>query len=118
MPSLSTHVLDLHHGIPAQNVKIELFYQQENEPKELITTVITNSDGRCDEQMVTNENWRQGTYELVFHVSDYYKAKNVCLPTPNFLTTVPVRFNMTESPSHYHVPLLVTPWGYQVYRGS
>ena len=118
MPSLSTHVLDLHHGTPAQNVKIEVFFQSENEAMELFKTVITNSDGRCDEQIVTNEDWRQGTYELVFHVADYYQAKGVTLPTPNFLTTVPVRFSMTETGGHYHVPLLVTPWGYQVYRGS
>ncbi len=118
MPSLSTHVLDLHHGTPAQNVKIEVFYQQDNEPFDLIKTVVTNADGRCDEQIVTNETWRQGTYELVFHVETYYKEKNVDLPTPNFLTTVPVRFSMTEAATHYHVPLLVTPWGYQVYRGS
>lgn len=75
MPSLSTHVLDLHHGTPAQNVKIEVFYQQDNEPFDLIKTVVTNADGRCDEQIVTNETWRQGTYELVFHVETYYKEK-------------------------------------------
>ncbi|HWK23003.1 MAG TPA: hydroxyisourate hydrolase [Ureibacillus sp.] len=118
MPSLSTHVLDLHHGTPAQNVKIDVYFEQDTQPKQLIKTVRTNIDGRCDEQILTNEAWKQGTYELVFHVADYYKEKNVDLPTPNFLTTVPVRFNMIESASHYHVPLLVTPWGYQVYRGS
>ena len=118
MPSLSTHVLDLHHGTPAQNVKIDVFFQQENESIELIKTVTTNADGRCDEQILTNDSWRQGTYELIFYVADYYREKDVSLPTPNFLTTVPVRFNMTDSGGHYHVPLLVTPWGYQVYRGS
>ena len=118
MPSLSTHVLDLQHGTPAQNVKIDVFFLPENQPIELIKTVTTNTDGRCDEQIINHESWRHGTYELVFHVADYYKDKSVALPTPNFLTTVPVRFNMTDSGGHYHVPLLVTPWGYQVYRGS
>ncbi len=118
MPSLSTHVLDLFHGIPAQNVQIDLFFQHEDEPKQHIKTVVTNADGRVNEQLVTNETWKQGTYELVFHIDQYFIEKSVQLPTPNFLTTVPVRFNMTNTPSHYHVPLLVTPWGYQVYRGS
>lgn len=118
MPSLSTHVLDLHSGTPAQNLKIEVYLQKEGEPWELIKTVATNNDGRVDEKIVTTDTWQQGTYELVFHVDAYFKEKNIPLPTPNFLTTVPVRFNMAENQSHYHVPLLVTPWGYQVYRGS
>ena len=118
MPSLSTHVLDLYHGTPAHSVHIELYYQQEKEPMKLLKTVVTNSDGRCDELLLSDAEWKQGTYELVFHIEDYYKKKQVSLPTPNFLTTVPVRFNMIDSAAHYHVPLLVTPWGYQIYRGS
>lgn len=118
MPSLSTHVLDLYHGTPAQNVQIDLYFGQADEPLQLIKTVATNADGRVDEQLVTNKTWKQGTYELIFHVEQYFMEKSVELPTPNFLSTVPVRFNMTDTPSHYHVPLLVTPWGYQVYRGS
>ena len=118
MPSLSTHVLDLYHGIPAQSVQIELYYQHEKEPMKLLKTVVTNSDGRCDELLLKDDEWKQGTYELVFYIEEYFKQKHVSLPTPNFLSTVPVRFNMTESANHYHVPLLVTPWGYQIYRGS
>lgn len=118
MPSLSTHVLDLYSGAPAQAVQIELYYQQENEPMKLLKTVVTNADGRCDELLLSDQEWKQGTYELVFHIEQYFKEKEVTLPSPNFLSTVPVRFSMTESATHYHVPLLVTPWGYQIYRGS
>lgn len=118
MPSLSTHILDLYHGSPAHSVQIDLYYQQDKEPMQLLKTVTSNADGRCDELLIRDDNWKQGTYELVFHIEDYYKMKQVSLPTPNFLSTVPVRFRMTESATHYHVPLLVTPWGYQIYRGS
>lgn len=113
MVSLSTHVLDLYSGVPAEKVKIDVYFQNE-----LLKTVYTNANGRVDEQLVTEETGQAGTYELVFYVEDYYNAKKVELPEQHFLTTVPVRFTMTESSSHYHIPLLVTPWGYQVYRGS
>ncbi len=118
MPSLSTHVLDLYHGHPAKNVRIDLYFQLETEPNLLLKTIYTNEDGRCNEPLVTNATFKHGTYELVFHVEDYYRATEVELPTPNFLSTVPVRFQMLETEAHYHVSLLVTPWSYQVYRGS
>ncbi|BDH60236.1 5-hydroxyisourate hydrolase [Lysinibacillus sp. PLM2] len=117
MPSLSTHVLDLYHGHPAKNVRIDLYFLVEAEYL-LLKTIYTNEDGRCTEPLITNETFKQGTYELVFYVEDYFRVTGVTLSTPNFLSTVPVRFQMQENQAHYHVPLLVTPWGYQVYRGS
>ena len=93
MPSLSTHVLDLYHGAPASSVKIDVYFQQADGPWQHIKTVETNSDGRCDEPLVTEATCQPGTYELVFHIDAYFAAKSVTLPNPNFLTTVPVRFN-------------------------
>lgn len=118
MPSLSTHVLDLYHGKPAQNLKIELYYKTEQNDWKLLKTVMTNKDGRTDEKLITEETWLPTTYELLFFISDYFTKLETPLANPPFLTTVPVRFNMEREGGHYHVPLLVSPWGYQVYRGS
>jgi 5-hydroxyisourate hydrolase len=118
MPSLSTHVLDLYNGKPAASVKVELFYKAPNADWILLHTVLTNADGRTDEKLVTDDSWQPGTYELHFYVADYFASLQVPLTDPPFLTTIPVRFSMQQDAGHYHVPLLVSPWGYQVYRGS
>ena len=118
MPSLSTHVLDLYNGKPAANVKIELFYKALDADWTLLHTASTNADGRTDEKLITEVSWQPGTYELLFYVADYFESIQVPLSNPPFLTTVPIRFSMQQEGGHYHVPLLVSPWGYQVYRGS
>ena len=118
MPSLSTHVLDLYNGKPAKNVKIELLYKAPDAQWSLVQTVFTNVDGRTDEKLLTDTSWQPGTYELLFYVKDYFESVMVSLSDPPFLTTVPVRFSMQKNGGHYHVPLLVSPWGYQIYRGS
>jgi 5-hydroxyisourate hydrolase len=117
MPGLTTHVLDLSHGQPASNVKVELFFSEAQE-WQFIKTVVTNSDGRLDEPLITENEVKIGTYELVFHVGDYFRSKNIEVPNPAFLEQVPVRFGISDIERHYHVPLLISPWGYQVYRGS
>ncbi|WP_404328584.1 hydroxyisourate hydrolase [Mesobacillus maritimus] len=120
MSGLTTHILDLTHGTPANNVTIELFYQEDpSSDWKLLKTAVTNSDGRMDEPFLTEEEMATGNYELIFHIGDYYRRKEVnLLPDPPFLELVPVRFGLSDANAHYHVPLLVSPWGYQVYRGS
>ncbi len=119
MPSLSTHVLDLYHGTPAKGVKIDVCHQPvAGGAWSILKTVTTNADGRCDEPVVTEGDWLPGNYELTFHVGPYFEQHAIPLPSPPFLSTVPVRFTMHPDGGHYHVPLLVSPWGYQVYRGS
>ncbi|MFC5557802.1 hydroxyisourate hydrolase [Ureibacillus thermophilus] len=118
MPSLSTHVLDLVHGKPAQNVKIELYCRTEEKEWKFVKTVTTNADGRTDEKLIAEDDWQPTTYQLVFYIADYFQSLQTPLANSPFLTTVPVQFTMEECGGHYHVPLLVSPWGYQVYRGS
>jgi 5-hydroxyisourate hydrolase len=110
MTSLSTHVLDLYHGTPAQNVQVDVYFNHR-----FLLTLETDEFGRCTPTI--NKAFEQGTYEFVFHIDTYFQSKGVPLPVSPFLSTVPVRFTIQED-SHYHVPLLVTPWSYQVYRGS
>jgi 2-oxo-4-hydroxy-4-carboxy-5-ureidoimidazoline decarboxylase len=114
---LSTHVLDTHAGKPASGVRIEL-YEIGASAKALLKETVTNGDGRTDEPLVSGEPLRVGTYELRFHVGEYFAKRNANLPQPAFLDVVPVRFAIAEPEGHYHVPLLVTPWSYSTYRGS
>lgn len=118
MTGITTHILDLTHGTPASNVTIELFIEEGTSGWKRLKTVVTNDDGRLDHSLLTEEEMKIGIYELVFHVGEYFRIKDVILPDPPFLELVPVRFGISDVNAHYHVPLLVSPWGYQVYRGS
>ena len=114
---LSTHVLDLTKGRPAAGLTIELFaleMEADGERRRLVKTVVTNADGRTDAPLLDGEEMAGGTFELVFHVGDYFGAA----AAERFLDRVPVRFGVHDVGGSYHVPLLVTPWAYQTYRGS
>ncbi len=114
---LTTHVLDTAHGRPAHNLRIELF-RLAGDRREPLADVRTNSDGRCDGPLLAGNILLAGEYELLFHVGDYFTALGINSPTPAFLGTVPVRFGIADPGQHYHVPLLVSPFGYSTYRGS
>jgi 5-hydroxyisourate hydrolase len=119
MSALTTHILDLTHGKPAANVKIDLYVRREfTSTLEYRKSVVTNEDGRLNTPLLSGEELKVGEYELVFHIGDYFRTKELELNQPHFLESVPVRFSVNELGAHYHVPLLVSPWGYQVYRGS
>jgi len=118
MTRITTHILDLTHGTPASQVKIELFIQEETLGWKHVKTTVTNEDGRLDDPLLTEEEMKIGIYELIFHIGEYFRRKDISLPDPPFLELVPVRFGISDINKHYHVPLLVSPWGYQVYRGS
>ena len=113
---LTTHVLDTARGCPAAGLKIELF-KIDNDARTLLKTLTTNDDGRTDEQILPSDNFETGTYELVFHAGAYLDACGVPAEDPRFLDVIPLRFGMSEA-SHYHVPLLLSPFGYSTYRGS
>ncbi|MEZ5805525.1 MAG: hydroxyisourate hydrolase [Rhizobiaceae bacterium] len=113
---LTTHVLDTASGKPAAGLKIALYRVSGNSHKKL-KDVVTNADGRCDAPLLEGSDFRTGQYELVFFAGDYLRASGVRLPDPAFLDEVPIRFGMAEE-THYHVPLLISPYGYSTYRGS
>ena len=114
---LTTHVLDTASGAPAAGLRIEL-YRLAGEARDLLLSVTTNADGRCDHPMLQGTELVRGSYELVFHVGDYLRATGVTLPDPPFLDLVPLRFGIADAGQHYHVPLLVSPYSYATYRGS
>lgn len=110
---LTTHVLDTARGCPAAGLKIDL-YRLSGETREHLASMHTNADGRTDAPILPAETFATGTYELVFHAGDYLgqDASEV------FLDVIPIRFTMSEADAHYHVPLLLSPYGYSTYRGS
>lgn len=113
MGKLTTHVLDIYNGYPAAGMNIELW--QLGDSRDLLLSVTTNDDGRVDNPLLDDASIKEGEYELVFFVRDYFEGKGGDSP---FLSTVPIRFNIFNATQHYHVPLLVSPWAFQTYRGS
>jgi len=114
---LTTHVLDTASGNPAAGLRIELF-RCDGEERSSLRTATTNRDGRCDEPLLSGDAMTSGTYELVFHVGDYFRAQGAAGEEPPFLDIVPIRFGIADPAAHYHVPLLASPYGYTTYRGS
>ena len=113
---LTTHVLDTARGRPAAGLAIALS-RIDGQARVALKSVTTNADGRCDAPLLEGEAFAPGRYELVFSAGDYFRAQGVSLPEPAFLDEVPIRFGVAEG-THYHVPLLISPYGYSTYRGS
>lgn len=117
MGKLSTHVLDTANGVPGSEIKINL-YQRVNGEFKLVTSTVTNSDGRTDAPLLEGDALTQGQYQLEFFTADYFKSRGVALPEIAFLDDVVIRFGVPNVAEHYHVPLLVSPFSYSTYRGS
>jgi len=120
---LTTHILDVSAGKPAAQVRIDLYKVEKggSEAAQTVTklrSVTTNSDGRCDEALLSGADFVAGQYALEFHIGDYFDALGLTLPEPKFIDIVVIRFGVADSDANYHVPLLVSPYGYSTYRGS
>jgi len=113
---LTTHVLDTGRGVPASGMRIELFRLDGDRQK--IGNMTTNSDGRTETPILPKNDFTTGTYELVFHAGAYLDAIGTPPEEPRFLDVIPIRFGISDAEAHYHVPLLISPFGYSTYRGS
>lgn len=113
---LTTHVLDTARGCPAEGIEITLYRVSGNSHTK-IATAVTNDDGRTDSPILPAEKFKTGTYELIFNTGAYLDASGAAPEEPRFLSEIPIRFGMSDA-SHYHVPLLLSPFGYSTYRGS
>src|SRR3954463_6959222 len=109
VPRLTTHVLDTMHGKPASGMRFDLLMLHGDHSHHVLTSN-TNEDGRADKPLLEGDRFHLGSYELIFHVGQYFERLEVSPEMP-FLDLVPVRFTMSEQ-SHYHVPLLVSPYAY------
>lgn len=116
MGRLTTHVLDIANGCPGAGIRIELFRPGAN--GDPIASVITNADGRCDAPVLEGDQFAAGEYELVFHAGEYFDKKGQEDGEHRFLNRVVIRFGINSASEHYHVPLLLSPFGYSTYRGS
>jgi 5-hydroxyisourate hydrolase len=115
MGRLTTHVLDIANGCPGAAIRIDLFRVGQATS---LTSVLTNPDGRCDAPLLTGEGFVAGSYELVFHAGEYFDARGQRDGNHRFLDQVVIRFGINDADQHYHVPLLLSPYGYSTYRGS
>ncbi|HET7412361.1 MAG TPA: hydroxyisourate hydrolase [Pararhizobium sp.] len=114
---LTTHVLDTAAGRPAAGLVIDLD-RLDGDRRIHLKTVTTNSDGRIDGPILAGPAFEAGVYELTFHAGDYLRAAGADLPGQPFLDVIPIRFGIADAGTQYHVPLLLSPYGYSTYRGS
>ena len=116
MGFLTTHVLDTARGAPAAGIKIALYRVSGNSHRK-IAEAVTNADGRTDAPILGEKKFKIGSYEMIFFTGEYLREHGLAAGEVLFLEQVPIRFGMSED-DHYHVPLLLSPYGYSTYRGS
>ena len=112
MGRLTTHVLDTSRGRPGAGIRVQLF----RAGGDALCDTVTNADGRCDRPLLEGEDLVAGEYELVFHAGTYFREQ--AGSDQGFLDQVVIRFRVANAQEHYHVPLLLAPFGYTTYRGS
>lgn len=122
MAGISTHVLDTSIGRPAAGVSLILARRrqgQKNTPHdwEPIVETLTNQDGRTDTPLLSADQLRVGEYQLTFDVDTYF-TQHPHLNPPSFYSTIPIAFRVLDANEHYHIPLLLSPFGFSTYRGS
>lgn len=117
MGHLSTHVLDTARGLPAAGVLVEVRLLRDGHPTR-VAAATTNAQGRTDAPLLAGDLLERGTYELTFHAGDYFRKAGVALSDPPFLDQVVIRVGIADSSAGYHVPLLISPYGYTTYRGT
>jgi hydroxyisourate hydrolase len=118
LAGVTTHVLDVTRGGPADGVRVELYELVSGSERKRIADVVTNADGRTNKPLISADHARAGQFELIFHAGDYFRRRRAELADPPFLDLIPIRFGVADPQAHYHVPLLVSPWSYSTYRGS
>lgn len=114
MSAITTHVLDTSRGSPASGVPVKLELEDEDGNWQLLGKGITDADGRLRDLLLPGASLAIGTYRLTFDTETYFRAHNV----EGFYPFVLVVFSILDTDEHYHVPLLLCPYGYSTYRGS
>ncbi len=112
MSQITSHVLDTTKGIPAEGIRAML-YKGGNDEWALITSNTTNADGRIPKLLPTDEPVEKGIYKMRFETKDYFDRNQI----PTFYPYVEIIFEIAST-DHYHIPLLLNPYGYTTYRGS
>lgn len=113
MGKLTTHVLDTAKGQPAEGLRVDLYFEGQR-----LLSAVTNVDGRINAPLLEGQELKVGSYEIQFHAGEYVLRNNPDLKQPLFLDVIPIKFGISDASQHYHVPLLLSPFGYSTYRGS
>ena len=113
MSAITTHILDISSGIPARGVAVTL-ERQTTDGWQIIGKGETDDDGRLRDLLSSDEMMQIGNYRLTFDTGDYFARQQI----EGFYPQVTVAFVVRDAISHYHVPLLLSPFGYSTYRGS
>jgi 5-hydroxyisourate hydrolase len=116
MGKLTTHVLDTAQGKPAAGLAISI--RRAGKHGSPLASAVTNSDGRCEKPLLEGAAMEAGCYDIIFEAGAYFDRLKLDLPEPKFLDQVVIRFGIADPEKHYHVPLLLSPFGYSTYRGS
>ena len=117
MGQLTTHVLDTSVGLPAGGVRLDVHDLSAPVPQ-LLVAVTTGTDGRCAAPLLAGPAFKAGRYSITFHVAEYFRSRGVSLHEPAFIEEAVIRIGIAHPDQHYHVPLLVSPWSYTIYRGG
>lgn len=112
MSKITTHILDTSLGKPASNIKVFL-EKNNNDSWEAIAEGITNEDGRIKDLLKNDDTLDLGKYRMIFETEKYFSDRNI----KTFYPKVSIEFYIYDD-SHYHIPLLLSPFGYSTYRGS
>ena len=113
MSQITTHVLDTSKGLPAEGIQITLQGNDGNGGWTELGSGITDTDGRISDLLDPQAVLDPGIYRMVFLTGNYFSAHN----TKGFYPSVTIEFETTDT-THYHIPLLLNPYGYSTYRGS
>ena len=106
---ISLHVFDVSRGVPADGLRVEVKGPDGTELLDARTSAQGTLD--CPSPDI-------GTYEAIFHIGEWFRARGVPIPMPAFLEVVPFRFGVSDLAQHYHLPLKMTPWGFSLFRGG
>ena len=117
MARLSTHVLDTARGVAGQGIAVEVHVVR-GDGRQRVASAVTNADGRTDAPLLSGDRLEPGVYELSFLVGEYFARTGVAVTDPPFLDVIVLRVGLADPQGHYHVPLLLSPYGYSTYRGT
>jgi len=115
---LTLHAIDTYFGQTRADLKIDLSIQNNSGEYELIKSVMTVERGRTENPVLEPSELKNGRYELLLHLDEYFGRLASDIPSPPFLGKVPIRFGVYDASQNFHVPILFSPWNYSYYRGS
>ena len=110
---LSVHILDLQSGQPTMGVTVTL-EQKQGERWQQLASAVTNAQGRITAMYPENSAMQAGDYRIVFKTGEHYAR----LQQETFFPEIPVQFHVEKTDQHYHIPLLLSPFGFSTYRGN